>query len=252
MKFQILIRSIFIIFIICILFYTYKFFYNTEFFTTHNNKILCLYAYYEKNDLYKNNLQYFLNNGILDNIDYYFIINGKSTINIPNKPNIHVINRENKGYDFGAYSHTITNHITTKYDYYVFMNASVSGPHISPQYKNKKWFELFLELFNDASNIKLVGTSINIYDIDTYNSTDLRTLYGNKPVFVHVQSMFFILDSDGFNYLHNIGFFSDEQELNTKENINDVILYKEFGLSQHILNNNWNINCILSKYRGID
>ena len=39
------------------------------------NKICCLYAYYEKNDLYKSNLEYFLKNGILENVDYYFIIN---------------------------------------------------------------------------------------------------------------------------------------------------------------------------------
>jgi hypothetical protein len=31
---------------------------------------VCIYAYYEKDEKYKENLRFFLNNGILDNIDY--------------------------------------------------------------------------------------------------------------------------------------------------------------------------------------
>ena len=39
------------------------------------NKYCCFYAYYEKNQLYKNNLKYFLKNGLLDNgaVEYIFI-----------------------------------------------------------------------------------------------------------------------------------------------------------------------------------
>ena len=39
---------------------------NIDNFINTNNKYVCLYAYYEKNDEYKENLIYFLNNGILD------------------------------------------------------------------------------------------------------------------------------------------------------------------------------------------
>ena len=41
-----------------------------------------------------------LKNGILDNVDYYFILNGKCSVNIPEKSNIKVLKRENKGFDF--------------------------------------------------------------------------------------------------------------------------------------------------------
>jgi hypothetical protein len=34
--------------------------------------------------------------------------------------------------------------------------------------------------------------------------------------------------------------------------IHEVIMKKEFGLSQHALSKGWNINCILSGYKGID
>jgi len=87
---------------------------NTNF--INNYKYVCLYAYYEKNEKYKNNLQFFINNGILDDIMYYIIINNfKCSVSIPNKKNIVVIYRENTGYDFGAWSYCIENYIKTKY-----------------------------------------------------------------------------------------------------------------------------------------
>ena len=74
------------ILLICLIFYFYKS--NIDSFEDTNNKICCLFAYYEKNDMYKENLNFFLNNGIYDEIDYYIIINDKCTLTLPNKPNI--------------------------------------------------------------------------------------------------------------------------------------------------------------------
>lgn len=68
-----------------------------------NKKICCVYAYYEKDDLYKENFVYFLENGIYDEIDYYMIINDSCSVDIPNKENIIIMKRENIGYDFGAW-----------------------------------------------------------------------------------------------------------------------------------------------------
>ena len=68
------------------------FFVNYEKFniTEEKNNYVCIFAYYEKNDTYKENLNYFINNGIYDNIDYFIIINGNCTIDIPKKQNINV------------------------------------------------------------------------------------------------------------------------------------------------------------------
>ena len=63
----------------------------------------------------------------------------------------------------------------------------------------------------------------------------------------HVQSMFFILDNEGYNFLKNQDFFKTDYN-----NFLDLIKYKEIDMSQLILNNNWNINCILSKYKNYD
>jgi hypothetical protein len=63
--------------------------------------------------------------------------------------------------------------------------------------------------------------------------------------------MFFCIDKKYFDYLKTIHFFNEE-EINNMASITDVILHKEIGLSQHALKNNWNINCILDKYKNVD
>ena len=157
-----------------------------------NKKSCCLYAYYEKNDKYKNNFEYFLQNGILEDVDYYIIINGTSTVTVPERPNITVYHRENFGFDFGAYSHAIDK-MNQKYDYYFFVNTSVCGPYLHDN--SKKWTEYFIELFN-KDDIKIVGTSINMCNYPSY-----KPAYADKNVGSHVQSMFFCLNREYFEYL---------------------------------------------------
>ena len=220
------------------------------------NKICCLYCYYEKNEQYKNNFIYFMENGILPTVNYYIIINGEQhDVNIDrikNRNNINIIYRKNEGYDFGAYSDVIQNYMSQKYKYYFFINTSVIGPNFTPSNiqndgTDKDWTKPFLSLFGEDNDVKVVGTSVNICNI---KNPTIVELYGDKPVYSHVQSMFFCIDDVYFNYLKNdIDFFNKTQ---IYENIQDVIIRKELGLSQYAINNGWNINCILSKYRGLD
>jgi hypothetical protein len=214
-----------------------------------NNKYCCIYAYYEKDNLYKENFIYFLKNGILDNVDYYIVINGNCTVHIPQKQNITVYYRTNKGYDFGGYSYVINklNNLSKEYDYYFFINTSVRGPYLKN--KNKDWIYYFLELFHD--NVKLVGTSINIFPLNIFCKYNITKIYNKNNPFTHVQSMFFCIDKEYFNYLKYINFFN-EDEVNNAPNLGYIIVHKEIGLSQHALINNWNINCILSKYKDKD
>ena len=58
--------------------------------------------------------------------------------------------------------------------------------------------------------------------------------------------MFFIL-----NYLLSQKFFNEEQ-INNYDDIQDVVINCELRLSQLILKNNWNINCIYPLYKNID
>ena len=218
---------------------------NNEFFS-NNNRICCFYSYYEKNDLYKNNFIYFLKHGILDYVDYIIIINGKCSIGIPEMDNIKVYVRENMGYDFGAYSYAIKK-LENKYDYYFFINTSVKGPYLKNN--DKDWTDYFLNLFN--KDVKLVGTSINICNIKKLKlKYDLKKYYSKDPPYSHIQSMFFGIDSEYFNFLKDINFF-DENELKDKD-MEYIIAKKEIGLSQILLKRGYNINSILPKYKDLD
>ena len=234
------------IFLLYIIFIYKKIYHIQENFT---NKRLCLfYAYYEKDKKYKNNFIFFLNNGILDEIDYYIIINGNCSVDIPKKDNITIFKRENVGYDFGAYSYAIKN-IKKKYDYYFFMNTSVCGPYLDKHHIDKKWYEYFLELFNN-SDIKLVGTSINIYNYNLFRQVNLKTMYNKVKPFTHIQSMFFCIDNEYYTYLKELDFFNENECVNG--DMTYIIAHKEFGLSQLAIKNGWNINSILSRYKNHD
>ena len=257
-------KIIIIIIIIIILFIIKEKYYNNiDNFSDTNNKYVCIYAYYERNDEYKENLSYFLNNGLLENVDYYIIINGECTVDIPNLNNIKVLKRENKGFDFGAWSYCIKQ-LTKEYDYYVFLNTSVRGPYLSEEdiNNNVSWLDKFLVLFNNK-DIKMVGTTIIIFNLKYYNSF-YNLIYNYKEIYykdnnidiydeylTHIQSMFFILNNEGLNYLLSQNFF-DEDRINNYNDILDIIINYEIRLTQLILKNNWNIGSILDIYKNID
>jgi hypothetical protein len=120
-------------------------------------KIGCLYCYYEKNILYKNNFIFFLENSetlIKPNssykqIDYYLILNGECTIDLTKYKalsNVTIIHRSNIGYDFGGYNEVITSKLLKdKYDYYFFINNSVIGPYKNINSDiNEHWTDSFI------------------------------------------------------------------------------------------------------------
>lgn len=179
-------------------------------------------------------------------MDYYIVVHGKSTVEIPKEKNITVFYKENKGFDFGAYSYVLSR-MSKDYNYYFFINSSVKGPYLKE--KSKKWTDYFIPLFN--KDVKVIGTSINIYDLNQFKEFDLKNIYKHNPPFIHVQSMFFAVDHEYLSILKAMNFFN-EAELNNFTSKEEVIVYKEFGLSQYALQRNFNINCILSKYRDID
>lgn len=230
--------SVWVLIIVICIFLLYSAFHRVELY--QGLQISCVYAYYEKNDVYKENLEYFLQKGgLLPFVEYYFVINGSSSVNLPNHNNIHVLHRENVGYDFGAWGAALYTFPEIRdSDYIFFMNTSVKGPYTP----HRDWTRPFLQLFNHP-NTKLVGTSINISSSDFSASS-----YGYKKVYPHVQSMFFVVDKDALEFLLARGLFNVDKTLPFEE----LIAEKEVGMSIMILNNKWNINCILPRYKNRD
>lgn len=119
-----------------------------------NSKILVCYTFHQYND----NVKYFIKHGYLkhDRIDFIFIVNGRID-NLPQLPG-RVIQRENKGYDFGAWARAIYEDCNfEKYDYFVFANSSVRGPFL-PAWCEQNWVEVYCSHL--SSEIGLVGSSV--------------------------------------------------------------------------------------------
>lgn len=217
--------------------------------TPSSCSVAVLYCYYEKNELYRNNFQYFLKHGLSSpnpNIHYFIAINGKCTVPIPSDQRIHVFHRENRGYDFGGWSHLLSQIGPVEYEYYFFINTSVCGPYGD---NKADWVDSFIDLFT-SPNVKVVGTSINVYRPSSYDKHNLEDIYDHPAPFPHVQSMFFGIDRQYKNYLTSVGFF-DEERYNSMS-FSDLIVFAEIGLSQLAIRQGWNINCILPEYRGRD
>lgn len=215
---------------------------------THVDKDAVFYCYYERDDLYRENFRYFLEHVVgkpehQDTTDFFIIINGECSVPLPDRPNTLIIRRENKGFDFGGYSHAVSNHVVYDYNYYFFINSSVRGP-IPPQ---SDWKKAFKALFHEETNVGIVGVSINM--LETLPET---TMY-KRPIVSHVQSMFFVLNGSAFQHLcDKKHFFADEDELNRITNIRDIVIRKEIAMSQLLLDAGYNLNCILSHYKDKD
>jgi len=207
--------------------------------------VCVLYAYYEKNDIYAKNLTYFLENGLIDNITFVFIINDFCSVSIPTNENIHIINRPNNGFDFGAWNSGLE-YLEKRgliFDYYYFLNTSVRGPFI-PLYCEKNWIEIFQELF--IENVHLIGTSICFCTFNKYIQEYKRIFKCNfdYKMLINIQSMFFGITRECLEYLNKHQFF----EQIAKDFI-ECIITKELHLTQLVINNGWYINCIIDRYR---
>lgn len=229
------------------------------------NKTLCFYTYFQKNEQYQINLMHFLLFGMNDEMDYVFVINGECSIDFPVRQNIKAIMfRDNIGYDFMAYSHAlhVYSDMVPQYQYFVFLNTSVRGPYVSKEKTADcvavpyAWQNELIQLIenDDTKKTKLVGTTICML-WDNPKSPHLNKLkqQGFKPPFAHVQSQLFMMDSECLHFLKNEIFaFDPNKKPQQQQSFLDVIIFKEVMMSQLVILHGWNISCLAKKYMGID
>ena len=191
-------------------------------------KTLVLYVFHEYNDLVKS----FIEKAIFkdDNIDFMIICNNLY-YKIENLPDYVIYkNRNNIGFDFGGWSHgLLTNDFYKNYDNYICINSSAVGPYLPKNY-NGKWTDFFINGLKD--NVKLFGSSI-------YKDF-------NPP---HVQTFIFSLEKETLEFLIDKKIFS---LTNHYEKLWDTVMVKEIYMSDLILQNKWNIGCLIPNYKDYD
>lgn len=194
------------------------------------SKTLVLYVFH----IYNERVNYFINNCIFydENIDFIIISNDKSnSFTFPNY--VKTLFRDNIGYDFGGWSEALlTNNLYQNYDKFIFVNSSVIGPFIVSYY-NDKWTNIYINGLQN--NIKLFGSTINTIN-DPLNKS-------------HVQSYIFSMDKITLQYLIDCEIFSIN---NYAQSFYSAIWDKEVLMSRKIIENNWNIGCLLPYYKNID
>jgi hypothetical protein len=195
-------------------------------------KLLVLFVFHIFNDRVEN----FIKNCIFydENVDFILISNNKKNnicCNLPN--NVKTLFRDNIGYDFGGWSDALlTNNLYENYDNFIFVNSSVIGPYI-PIYFTGKWTDIFLNGLQN--NIKLFGSTINTME---------------KPLHAsHIQSYVFSMNKETLQYLINCEIFSMSKYA---KDYTDAVFNKEILMSRKIIENNWNIGCLMTQYKDVD
>ncbi len=208
--------------------------------------IAVFYHYYEVDSDYRDNLIFFLTTAYLAENDFYVVISGKCSVDLPQKPNITYFYTENKNYDYGGYCQALAQiNDIDKYDTCIFVNSSVRGP-FTVSYFDGDWTQLFTKWLD--SDTHLVGATMNLM-IGRWGEFDyLQDDYGYPKPHSHVQSTAYALTREALRHLIKMGFYDPKEQL-TKDEV--VALY-ELGLSQEIKKQGWNIKTMCAPYNLID
>ena len=193
-------------------------------------KTAVLYVFHEIND----RVQHFVRSCTFESpdVDFYIIANSLN-IKFELPSHIKTMNRANVGYDFGGWSECLfTDNMYKNYDNFIFANSSIIGPFLKPGF-NGKWTDVYINGLKD--NVKLFGSTINTID--------------NPFEKAHVQSYIFSMDREALEYLIRCDVFSIT---NYAESYADAITKKEILMSRKIIDNGWNIGCLMKYYENVD
>ena len=208
------------------------------------NNTAVIYHYFEKDTTYQDNLIFFLSVGIQKNIDYFVVISGPCSVQLPELPNIKYIHTENWNNDFGGYIRFLESYFPGQHSYYIFINSSVRGPFMA-DHAGVSWTQVFTDYLKE--NTHLVGPTINLLPVASKHSLSYAQKYGATPPFNHVQTSAYALTKQAVQHLVDIGFYNIHRELRKDEVIDDY----ELRLSQEILKNNWAIQSFFPIYNDL-
>lgn len=194
-------------------------------------KIAILYAFHQFNE----HVQFFLKHGVLPNYEYFFIYQGDEQINFPYPDRL--LQRENIGYDFGGWSVQLFQRwgdelVKDSFDYYIFINSSVTGPFLPIYHPKQDWPMIFITMLNET--VLLSGITINC---------DKWIYKGDLPA--HIQTMLFCMHSDTLQYLINRNIFNPTKFITDKQ---QLVCECEVRMSQLIFEKGGDIACLMKIY----
>ncbi|KAK7757739.1 hypothetical protein SLS62_000117 [Diatrype stigma] len=171
---------------------------------------LILYAYKESDNA-RQNLEFFIHQGLHGAADFIFILNGETDAAewIPDAANIRVVQRPNVCFDLGAYGEVLREgDLWRKYKRFITMNASIRGPFI-PAWSKHCWSDAFLDRLSDDVKVThpthphvVVLLVRGMFELTTYGGViQLVGLTVNCGPTPHVQSMLWATDSVGMELL---------------------------------------------------
>jgi len=198
-------------------------------------KTLVLYVFNELNERVNN----LIKNAIFLDPDVDFLVVNSGSENEPTLPDYVIyFKADNIGYDFGGWSKALLyNDLYKSYDSFIFINSSASGPYL-PSYFKGKWTDIFLNGLTDT--VKLFGSSISTNSISTVNDVE-----GSS----HVQSYIFAMNKETLLFLISKNIFSLRTfSVSSKDNF----INREMKMSRLILDNGWNIGCMIEYYKDVD
>ena len=211
-----------------------------------------IYHYFEVDALHRENFKYFLINGIETSVDYYLMIAGACSLDIPKSENIKVFNIANESYDVGGYQKGFKEvNKNSNYKYIFFINSGVLGP-IVPKFIESSWTDRFTRLIE--GNVKAVGTTINFpttsyrKDFSALMAEASYSKFFDSQLLTHVPTMFLCIEREAAQRLNELGFF-DKYPGNTKI---EIVINFEIALTQILLRSGWNISSIQPELRGRD
>jgi len=202
-------------------------------------KTLVIFIYAETSPLKADNLRFFIEYGLCehcDNVDYAFILNGPSTVPIPEHKNVVIMHRPNECGDFGAWGEFFTKMGSSykKYKRIMFINDTVRGPFINPHFLLFSQDFHFTDIFATylSNETRMVGSYINCGGL----------IVGEG--FAHVQSMSFMVDDVALELILPL--------FKCYDNRTETVKNGEIGMSRLLISKNINIASLLYAYRGVD
>ena len=200
-------------------------------------KTAVLYVFHELND----RVQYFVRNCIFESpdVDFYVIANNPN-LKFELSSYIKTMTRNNIGFDFGAWSECLAkNDMYKNYENFIFVNSSAIGPFL-PVHFSGRWTDIYINGLKD--NVKLFGSTINA-------TGDSRGVLHSPKDIAHIQSYIFSADREAVEYLIKCKIFDNTTHIS---NFRDTISQKEIQMSRKIIENGWNIGCLMKYYKDVD